>query len=764
MPRTKWDVACWVVARRRYVAGAWLLAAAALLPFARHVEARLDVAARVDGSESAQVERVLAERFESPFARYATLVITGGPAVTESAGRALLAQVVAALRTTAGVAGTLSYLDTGDSLLVGADGSGAIVVVGLSPGNGSVDALVAPLRARTHRLLTSWRQAYPTIALRWTGEVALNADLRRTSAENGERAEQRALPLTVLLLVLAFGTVRAAFIPVAVALLAIGLSFGAAALIAPVWPLSILLQNVVTMLGLGLGIDYALLTVSRFREAVAAGRSVTHAAEDAARYAGRTIVLSGLAVIIGFGALLSVPVNELRSVAVGGLLVVVVSVLLAATLLPGVLVWVGPMLPRGRAPVGPGARQRWWHWRPRTRPADRWRWWSGVVTRRPVAVLVLAGAPVVLLAVQARRLSTDLPRGDWLPPQMESAQAWHDLQRMQRSSVVQSVRVLLELPPGTAVTSDAGWSATARLGRAIAADPQVGSVRALALLGATGSVPRAIVLAVAPAGVRRSFVSRDTQVALLEVMPREGAEPRAVNDLVRMVRGLRVDDVTGIPGARLAVGGLPAFNVDYSDAVSGRLPGVVGAIVAGTLFALAFGFRSLLIPLKAVVLNLLSVCAAFGALVVVFFDGHGLAVVGLSAPVDGIFPIVPVLVFCIVFGLSMDYEVFLIARVAEARRAGFGEREAVAEGVLRTGGIVTSAAAIMIVVFAAFTLGGFVLMKMLGFALAVAVLLDATVMRLAIGPAVLVLAGRWNWWPGEPWRRSAPPREELYNL
>ena len=160
-------------------------------------------------------------------------------------------------------------------------------------------------------------------------------------------------------------------------------------------------------------------------------------------------------------------------------------------------------------------------------------------------------------------------------------------------------------------------------------------------------------------------------------------------------------------------------------------------------------FRSVLVPLKAVVLNLLAVAGAMGAMVLVFQDGYGVRLLGLAHPIDGVFPIVPVLAFCCVFGLSMDYEVFLVARVAEARRSGLDEDEALVEGLARTAGLITSAAAIMIAVFAAFALGGFVLVKMLGFALAVAVLLDATIIRIAIGPALLRLAGRWNWWPGE---------------
>ena len=195
------------------------------------------------------------------------------------------------------------------------------------------------------------------------------------------------------------------------------------------------------------------------------------------------------------------------------------------------------------------------------------------------------------------------------------------------------------------------------------------------------------------------------------------------------------------------MGGLPAVNVDFEDALAGRTREVVGLVVGGTLLALLVGFRSVLVAVKATVLNLLSVSAAFGAVVLVFQEGRGAAWVGLSGPTGGLFPAVPLFVFAVVFGLSMDYEVFLVSRVAEARRAGRDEAGALAEGMARTGGLITSAAAIMVAVFAAFAMGDLLLVRILGFALAVAVLLDATLIRIAIGPALLSLAGRWNWWP-----------------
>jgi putative drug exporter of the RND superfamily len=493
----------------------------------------------------------------------------------------------------------------------------------------------------------------------------------------------------------------------------------------------------VTMIGLGLGIDYSLLMVSRFRDELRAGKDRVEAAAAALHHAGPTIGLSGLAVAIGFAALATAPVNELRSVAVGGLIVTGVSVLISTTLLPGLLALLGTRVDAGRV-------------RMFRRSHPRWRGWANTVTRHPGRVLVICGLPVGVLAWQARRLNVDLPRGDWLPKEMESAIALRSLQAMGRGAVINTVRLTLEFPRGVSALDDSGWAATTRVARWLVADSAVQQVRSLpGIVAPMGNLlPRDTVLTMVPEGVRRSFVSEDGRLALLEVIPRETASPRELSALVRRLRA--ADTVLASPRgrAKLLVGGLPALNADYAQAVGGRFAQVVGLIVGATFIVLAIGVRSVLVPLKAIVLNLFAVAAAFGATTLVFQDGIGASLLGLAGPLDAIFPAIPVLVFCVVFGLSMDYEVFLVARIREARLAGLGDREAIAQGLSHTGGLITSAAAIMIVVFGAFVLGDFLLIRMLGFALAVAVLLDATVMRLAVSPALLALAGRWNWWPG----------------
>jgi putative drug exporter of the RND superfamily len=280
-------------------------------------------------------------------------------------------------------------------------------------------------------------------------------------------------------------------------------------------------------------------------------------------------------------------------------------------------------------------------------------------------------------------------------------------------------------------------------------DPRVQRVRSLPGI-ANGVGPDSPLFVGVPEEATRTFVSRDRRLALIEVVPADSVDGSALPALARDLRALDAGAISGLGGTRLLVGGVPALNADYADAIGGSSSLVLALVVGGTFIALLIGFRSVLVPLKAVLLNLLTVGSALGVVVLVFQDGYGARLLGLAAPLDGTFAAVPLLVFCVVFGLSMDYEVFLVSRVAESRRRGGSEGAALVTGVGRSGRVITSAASIMVVVFGAFALGDFVLMKILGVALAAAVVLDATLVRLAVGPALLALAGRWNWWPGRP--------------
>jgi RND superfamily putative drug exporter len=724
--------------RRFWPAGIVLAGVLALLPFSFHAERHLETATRIDGSEAGKIPEELATRFHSPFVDRVVLVIQGLPPVDSEEGEQALAIIDKALQEEPGVSGVVSHLDFHDSIFLG-KGGGTFVLVGLASTEGPVESLVPKLHQLANSLQNQLRGRYPAVKLELTGETPLNFDIRKASADDVQHAETLVIPATLALLLVAFASLVAALIPVAVGQLAIASAMAIAGFLALRWHLSILVQNLSTMLGLGLGIDYALLMVSRFREAIAVEPNGLKASAVAARQAGHTLLISASTVAIGFLALLTVPISEVRSIGVAGVLVAGMSVLLANTLVPALLAALGPRINAGRLPFTAsldGHRA--------ARTGERWRRWGKVIVAHPWPAIFLAGTPLLLLASQALRLDTSVPRGDWLPSAAESVRALHTLEHMDRVGMVYSLRVILELPTDSIAQTDAGWNALDRFSKQLARDPRAYRVISLTTVAESnrsslGNLSRE---------TRRTFLSRDGRAALVEILP---ATSVSLNDQVNWVRELRNTGavaLTGVPGATLRIGGIPALTADYQAIVRDRFASVMAMVVGGTLLALLGGFRSLFAAVKAIALNLLSVAASFGALVLVFQDGHGCRFLGVPEGTVSIFPIVPIVAFAIVFGLSMDYEVFLVARVLEARRSGLSEMEAIPEGLARTAGLITSAAAIMIVVFAAFTFGSFLVVKMLGFTLAVAVFIDATLVRIVIGPALLRLAGDWNWWPG----------------
>jgi len=732
--------------RHFWLAAGVLTATLVLLPWSFHAERHLETATRIEGSEAESVTQELGTRFRSPFVDRVVLVIQGLPPADSEEGEQALATIEERLRQEPGVSGVVTHLDFRDPIFLGS-GGGTFVLVGLAPTGGPVELLVPRLHEVAISLQNQLRGRYPEVKLELTGETPLNFDIRKASADDVRHAESLVIPATLVLLLVAFGSLVAALIPVAVGQLAIATALAIAGFLALRWHLSILVQNLATMLGLGLGIDYALLMVSRFREAIAAERNGFKASSIAASQAGHTLLISASTVAIGFLALLTVPISEVRSIGVAGFLVAGTSLLLTTTLVPAVLGVLGPRINAGHLPFVASLDA------PRAaRTGERWRRWGTVIVSHPWLAILLAGVPLLLLASQAARLNTNVPKGDWLPPTAESVRALHTLGQMDRAGIVYSLRVVLELPTDSIAQTDSGWNALDGFTKRLASDPRADRVISVTTI-ADGDRSA---LANLSRETRRTFLSLDGRAALLEVLPKASV---SLNDQVNWVRELRqtgATDLTGVPGATLRIGGIAALTADYQTIVKNRFASVIALVVGGTLVALLAGFRSLFAAVKAIALNLLSVAASFGALVLVFQDGHLSRFMGVRDGTGSIFPIVPIVAFAIVFGLSMDYEVFLVARVLEARRSGLSESDAIPEGLARTAGLITSAAAIMIVVFAAFTFGHFLVVKMLGFTLAMAVLIDATLVRIVIGPALLRVAGDWNWWPGglAPARRA----------
>jgi RND superfamily putative drug exporter len=734
--------------RRFWVAGLILIAVLALLPFSFHAERHLETATRVEGSEAETVKQDLISRFRSPFVDRVVLAIQGLPPANSEEGGQALSTIVAGLKDEPGVSGVVSYLELRDPIFLG-KGGGTFVLVGLASTDVPVESLVPKLHERAKALANNLHGRYPGIKLELTGELPLNFDIRKASADDVRRGESLVIPATLGLLLLAFGSMVASLIPLAVGQLAIATTLAITGLLAERFHLSILVQNLATMLGLGLGIDYALLMVSRFREAICAGNDGPAASVIAARQAGRTLLISASTVAIGFLALLTVPISEIRSIGVAGFLVAGISVLLTNVLVPALLALLGPRIDGGRMPFTPKLDAY-----RSARTGVRWRRWGRVIVAHPWVSLLLAATPLLLLAWQATRLDTRVPTGTWLPESAESVRALHTLEHMDRVGVVYSMRVLVELPNDSIAQTDAGWNALDRISRQLASDPRSARVISITTI-AEGNRSSLLDLS---RETRRTFLSSDGREALLEVLPTGSVSLRDQVDWVRELRKAGAVALTGVPGSTLKIGGIPALDADYQTLIMNRFVPVAAMVVVGTLAALLAGFRSLFAAVKAILLNLLSVASSFGALVLVFQDGHGSSLLGVQGGTGSVFPLVPIVTFAIVFGLSMDYEVFLVARVLEARRNGLSEADAIPEGLARTAGLITSAAAIMIVVFAAFTFGNFLVVKMIGFTLAVAVFIDATLVRIVIGPALLRLAGDWNWWPGGLDTARKPPR------
>jgi len=675
-------------------------------------------------------------------------VIQGLPPANSEQGEQALSSIVAGLRDEPGVSGVVSYLELRDQIFLG-KGGGTFVLVGLASTDVPVESLVPKLHERANALANSLRTQYPDVKLELTGELPLNFDIRKASADDVRRGESLVIPATLALLLVAFGSLVASLIPLAVGQLAIATTLAITGLLAQRFHLSILVQNLATMLGLGLGIDYGLLMVSRFREAICAGHAGPRAAVIAARQAGRTLLISASTVAIGFLALLTVPISEIRSIGVAGFLVAGISVLLTNTLVPALLAWLGPRIDGGRLPFTPALDAD------RTaRTGTRWRRWGKMVIARPWLSIFVAGTPLLLLGWEGTRLDTSVPQGNWLPESAESVRALHTLERIDQAGVVYSLRMIVELPNDSIAQSDAGWNALDRLSKQLGSDPRSARVISITTI-AEGNRSSLTDLS---RETRRTFLSSDGRAALLEVLPASSVSLRGQVEWVRELRKSGAAALTGVPGSTLEIGGIPALNADYQTIVMKKFVPVTALVVVGTFVALLAGFRSLFAAVKAIALNLLSVASSFGALVWVFQYGHGSSLFGVQGGTGSVFPLVPIVAFAIVFGLSMDYEVFLVARVLEARKSGLNEEDAIPEGLARTAGLITSAAAIMIVVFAAFTFGNFLVVKMIGFTLAVAVFIDATLVRIVIGPALLRVAGDWNWWPGGLDTVRKPPR------
>jgi RND superfamily putative drug exporter len=521
--------------------------------------------------------------------------------------------------------------------------------------------------------------------------------------------------------------------------------------------MSVFVLNIVTMIGLGVGIDYSLLIVTRFREELNRGLRRREAAVRAIQTAGRAVVTSGLTVVVGFASLFVAPVMETRSVAIGGVIVVSIAVLLSVTLLPGVLAILGRTID---APRGLARRLAWYH-----APTGWERWARRLGTHPWKALLIgLAIAAVVIWPLTGIRIG--LPRAGWFPDGTESSAGVEVLDRIGSRGVLQPVTVVVRAPEGDKVVGTRYLRGLRRLADSIAADPRVADVRsAVTLEPGTSLLQYSLLYSDVDRARARypellaTFLSRDARTTRLTAVLHDTTSITGSMDVVRRIRRLRDAGISGLDDTEILLAGFQASSVDLQDALLRRFPVLVALVLVITAIAMFVAFQSVLVPVKAVVMNCLSVAGAFGLIVLVFQHGNGSHFFGVSGPTEAIYVLIPVLVFAVVFGLSMDYEVFLLARIKEAFDRSGKNSQATMEGLSTTASVITSAAAIMMIVFGTFSFSRVLAVQLFGFGLAAAVFLDATLVRMVLVPAFMHIAGRWNWWPGV--RRTGDSGEDV---
>ncbi len=648
-----------------------------------------------------------------------------------------------------------------------------------------------------------------------TGAPAVYLDITEASNEDIRRAEEYAFPLALVILILAFGSLVAAGVPVLIGGASVVVTLAALYFVAGVYDMSTFVLTISTMLGLGLGIDYALFAVSRFREELDLG-PVSEAVPRTVETAGRSIFFSGSAVLIGLTGLLFFPYTFMRSIGVAGALVVFVSVAAALTLLPAVLGILGPKINALSV------------WRRRAEGhvvgAGLWARSAELVMRHPLVVLLVVGALLFALLYPAMHMKVGVPEASVLPERYES-RAGDDIlkedfdyagltpievvatvpdnplsaeslekvrdlgQRLGETENVERVDSIYkvgeeaarEYAEGLAEAREEAEIAAARVADEAATEQlstlreQYGAVspgvkeriRAEAERRAAEKLERQI--PELPEGVSADGAANPEGVANVLALPevRESEEVgnalsfyaagdralvRAVTESSPYVEEARdtVGEVRAIEppeGTSFLVGGLPAGQKDFISNLYGNVPYAVAFVLGVTYLVLFLTFRSVFIPLKAVIVNILSLTASFGAMVFVFQDGNLSGLLGFT-PLGFVDATLPILMFCTIFGVSMDYEVFLLSRIREAYEEGESNTASVARGLVATAGIITSAAAIIVVVTGAFAFTGIITTKAVGLGLAVAVFVDATIIRVLLVPATMRILGDWNWWPG----------------
>ncbi len=714
----------------------WVVVAVVAAPIASMTPKRLSGnASSVSNSEAARVTHLLETRFGQKPVDNTLVVSESNLKTTDPAFLKSYNALVEKLRASEGV-NTLTRFDAKNPLKLFGEVDGKYVTA----------TILTTRLEHPEPVLDGIRREVKSVNLAGTkffvtGASAVTQDFIGATESDVKRSEFSAVPLTGAVLIFAFGALVAAGIPLVVGVLSITATMALLFFLTQVMQVSSFAQSVITMLGLGAGIDYALLMVNRFREELAKSGDPRQAAAITTRTAGRAVAFSGLTVAIAMAALLIPNLAFVRSMGIGGVLVVLVTVLTSVTAVPALMALLGERVnsPRRLAfkLTSSGTVNPFW---------GRW---AGRVMGRPwLAAFVCVGI-MLGLAWPALQMKIGYTGAFGLSSNIESRRGLELIRPLELGGSLDTFEVVLDLgAKGFNAESRANWRT---LDAALAGWTDVRLVISPFLVSradvgdGTGGLADL-------ANLTQRSISQDRRYLRLSVIPKEPVRAPEIEGWLKRLRAAAKD--AGF--TNIILGGAPVGSKEFTDALVGSIPLAIGVVFAATFVLLGIAFRSIVIPIKSILMNTLTVGAAYGVITMIFQHGFGAGFLNVPTDVGAIDSSLPLVMFAVTFGLSMDYEIFLLSRVQEAHLSGLNTRDSVRSALERTAGVITSAALIMLIVFSAFVQGDVVANKTIGVGLAVAVFLDATLIRLVLVPAVMVLAGEWNWWLPSGLKRALP--------
>jgi uncharacterized membrane protein YdfJ with MMPL/SSD domain len=688
----------------------WIVFVAVLFALPSLVESKQVTSADITSGDSKVAEQILLTAGFPEYTGESVLIQHPSKRATDPDFQAVVGDVAGTLGRLANVQNVQAPVGPEGRALISRDGHAALVQFQMPGTSEDAKDKVPPILEQVAAI----QHAHPGYTIAELGGASASHELDETLQQDFERAEQLTIPVTLLILVVAFGALVAASIPVVLAFTAVLATLGLVALLSTLVPTAgQTTQVVVLLIGMAVGVDYCLFYLRREREEVAAGRDRRSALRVAAATSGQAVLISGATVIVAVAGLLLAGDGVLSSIAVGSMLVVLVAVIGSLTVLPALLAKLGHRVDKGRIPL----LGRWLQ-RRRQGGGGVWARMVGAVLRRPLLSAVSAGLVLAVLAAPALNLQTKtLSVTEVLPKELPIIKTYDTIQAAFPGAQV----------PATVVVKAAD----------VTSPPMQAAIDALHRRAiASGQMSEPVQVDINPART----------VATVSIPVKgTGNDEQSVAALRTLRSELLPATVGKVAGATAAVTGSTALNQDLSDLIRTRAPLVFVFVLGVAFLLLLVTFRSIVIPLKAIALNLLGVAASYGILVAVFQHGWGASLLGVE-PNGAIVSWLPLFLFVVLFGLSMDYHVFILSRVKELVDSGQRTDDAVARAIKATAGTVTSAAIVMVAVFAIFATQRTVDIKQLGIGLAVAVLLDATIIRAVLLPATMALLGDWNWY------------------